>query len=131
MVLLVRSVIFKSVFLNRFFDEGSLFPIVGKRSPFFIVVVICLSGMVVVCLGVGGWCGWIRKALLCMMLQIVSSVHSRAGCMRSVCCTGTLWQRICVGLGGWNKGYVMCESGFSIYMDVFQLVGVLRMVMSR
>jgi hypothetical protein len=58
-----------------------------------------LSGALVVILGVGGLCGCIGKALLYVMLRMVSACRF----MCSACCSGILWRFTCVGLGGWRS----------------------------
>ena len=102
---------------------------------FCVVMAICLSGVVVVCRGGGsGLCGWIEKALLNMMFRIVSSLLYSSSCMLYV--FSLLYMNLMATYlcwAGWLEDYEMIMSvkvGF-LYMDVFQLMGVLWMVMSR
>jgi hypothetical protein len=78
-VLLVRSAILRSVFLNRFVMKVVSLPMYVKVVHFCVEVVICSSvvrvvSFGVVCgLGLGGVRGWMWNALLYIMLWMVSS----------------------------------------------------------
>jgi len=111
MVLLVRNAIPRSGLFEQVCDKSSLFPNVGERSPFLYRgshSFVWRDGN----LSRGWWVVWVDREVIVMhdvtecFLQFC--VRFLAGCMCLVCCTGTSWQRICVGMGGWRSRGLLC-----------------------
>jgi len=67
------------------------------------------------------WVGWVagvdREGIVehDTVDGVLFCIRLHAGCMCLTCCTGILWQRICVGLGGLVWDDCVSESGFPAY----------------
>ena len=72
MVLFVRRVILRFVFLNRLVMNVVSLPMYVNGTHLCVVLLVSLANVVMVCFLVGGLCVWVGKPLLVRMLWMVS-----------------------------------------------------------
>ena len=101
-------------------------------SIFCVWVLVYPSEWVVGCLMVGGLCVWIRNPLFDMMSHMVFTSSLYCSLCRwyvfSLLCRNLMAAHLC--WAGWFEEYgiiVSVKEGF-LYMEIFQLVGVLWIV---
>jgi len=111
------------------------FPMYVKDAHFWVWVLVCLFEGLVGCPMVGGLCVWIGNLLFDMMshMMFTSSLYS-SFCRWYV--FNLLYRNLMAAYlcwAGWFEEYgiiVSVKEGF-LYMEIFQLVGVLWIVTSR